>query len=163
MATRLQAHRARGVCSAKNEQLGRIVRRLMVPMLITSAFGIALCAALPDGTTVSLGLGDKVDHFAAFAVLAAVCTTALPSLALGYLQGAMIAFGASIELVQTIPSLQRQSDAKDLLADAAGSAVVLALVYLWRKYGRVMARKGGNPSGMCRKIGRRITPLYGTD
>lgn len=104
----------------------------MLMVLGVSAFCIALCAALPEGTKVSIGLGDKFDHFAAFAALAAMCAAVFPGLALGYLQTAMVAFGAAIELVQAIPALQRNSDAKDLLADAAGAAAALVLVFLWR-------------------------------
>lgn len=55
----------------------------MLVVLGISAFCIALCAALPDGTKVSIGMGDKFDHFAAFAALAAMCAAVFPSLALG--------------------------------------------------------------------------------
>jgi len=41
-------------------------------------------------------------------------------------------FGAAIEVVQAIPSLHRDSDILDWLADTAAVAVVLLIVRMWR-------------------------------
>jgi ABC-type dipeptide/oligopeptide/nickel transport system permease component len=132
MPIRATARSSRVAASANGADFDKRRQLLMLMVLGVSAFCIALCAALPEGTKVSIGLGDKFDHFAAFAALAAMCAAVFPGLALGYLQTAMVAFGAAIELVQAIPALQRNSDAKDLLADAAGAAAALVLVFLWR-------------------------------
>lgn len=132
MPVRSTARSSRGATSHNGVDFDKRRQLLMLVVLGIVACCIALVAALPDGTKVSIGMGDKFDHFAAFAALAAICASVFPSLALGYLQAAMVAFGATIELVQAIPALQRNSDAKDLLADAAGAAAALVLVFLWR-------------------------------
>ena len=88
MPIRATARSSRVAASANGADFDKRRQLLMLMVLGVSAFCIALCAALPEGTKVSIGLGDKFDHFAAFAALAAMCAAVFPGLALGYLQTA---------------------------------------------------------------------------
>ena len=77
---------------------------------------------------------DKLLHVLAFATLSLLGCLAFPRVSLLKLAVALSAFGALIEVVQAIPGLNRYSEAADWVADTAAIAVVLALVFLWRRY-----------------------------
>ena len=81
---------------------------------------------LPGGPT------DKVQHVVAFATLAALGAAAYRSTSLIKLLAALSAFGALIELLQSVPALGRDSDPLDWLADTLAAALVLAMVWWWR-------------------------------
>jgi hypothetical protein len=61
--------------------------------------------------------GDKFEHILAFAVLALLAKFAFRSIAEGVILFRLSALGAMIELLQSIPSLHRDCDWRDWLAD----------------------------------------------
>lgn len=76
---------------------------------------------------------DKLLHIVAFATLALLGSLAYPRIPLLKLALALSVFGAVIEAVQAIPALNRDSEFLDWIADTAAAAVVLFLVFLWRR------------------------------
>lgn len=75
---------------------------------------------------------DKLQHAFAFLVLAVCAVQAYPAQPLRRLFGALLGFGALIELVQTqVPG--RSAEWGDLLADATGAALALLLLHAWRR------------------------------
>jgi VanZ family protein len=90
-------------------------------------------AVLPHPPEVPGEPNDKVEHIIAFAILAALGSFAYPRTGLWRLLAGLSLFGALIEIVQAIPALQRDSDVWDWVADTAAVAVVLTLVWLWRR------------------------------
>ena len=75
--------------------------------------------------------GDKVQHMAAFATLAALGTFGYPRLAPLRLAAGLCAFGALIEVTQMIPVLHRDAELSDWLADTLAVTVVLVAVRLF--------------------------------
>ena len=93
-------------------------------------------AVIPPDRTIPLFPWDKAEHFAAFYVLAWLAAAAFPRRGLFGIAVALAAFGALIEIVQAVPSLGRDSDYKDWIADACGILAALTPMFLvwWRKY-----------------------------
>jgi len=89
-------------------------------------------AVLPQPPHLPGDPSDKILHILAFGVLAALAPLAYraaPLLRIGLL---LSAFGALIEVVQTIPELHRDAELVDWAADTAALAAMLGLVGLWR-------------------------------
>lgn len=85
------------------------------------------CAVLPP-EQLHLGDKDKIEHLLAFFTLTVLCTIAYPRRALAVTGMKMLAFGAFIEIVQSIPELGRQADVNDLIAD--GGAILAAMTMM---------------------------------
>jgi VanZ family protein len=85
-------------------------------------------AWLPHPPQVPGTHGDKVQHMIAFATLAMLGSAAYPRISLVLIAVALSAFGAAIELIQTIPAISRDGSFADWVADTAAAAVVLLLV-----------------------------------
>lgn len=113
-----------------------------LPVILFSFFIFAM-SALSDPPTPDFGfkLGDKINHFGAFAIMAVLATRAASALrprgqllplllfAIGY----CALFGASDEFHQTfVPN--RTSDAGDLVADIVGAAAAAYVVYATRRW-----------------------------
>jgi VanZ family protein len=90
-------------------------------------------AVLPHPPEVPGEPNDKIQHITAFATLALLGSFAYPATALIQLLVRLSLFGALIEVVQAIPSLHRDSDVMDWLADTAAAAAVLLVVWWWRR------------------------------
>jgi len=102
-------------------------------LLFWAAFVFAfVMAVLPHPPEVPGEPNDKLQHIAAFATLALLSSFAYPATGLVRLLVRLSLFGALIELVQAIPSLHRDSDVKDWIADTLAAAAVLLLVWWWR-------------------------------
>jgi VanZ family protein len=97
---------------------------------------IVVCsfAFAPGERAPTLGLGDKVNHMAAFAALGFLAALALPA---GWRETAIasavgLALGIFIEVVQSfLPT--RTAEVADVVGDAVGLAVGMALLWLLRK------------------------------
>ena len=89
-------------------------------------------AVLPHPPQLPGEPNDKVEHIIAFATLALVGSFAYFAAPIGRLLLGLSLFGALIEVVQAIPSLHRDSDVIDWVADTAAVLVVLVLVRWWR-------------------------------
>lgn len=89
-------------------------------------------AVLPHPPDIPGDPSDKVLHVLAFSVLAVLAPLAYPATRPTRIGLLLSAFGAVIELVQAIPSLHRDAELIDWVADTAALAAVLSLVVLWR-------------------------------
>jgi VanZ family protein len=89
------------------------------------AMAFAFYCAVAPVEKLHLGDRDKVEHVLAFFTLTILCTVAYPRRALAVSGLKMLAFGAFIEIVQSIPALGRQADVADLVAD--GCAILAAI------------------------------------
>ena len=115
-------------------------RRLLVLRL---AFWAALVfafvmAVLPQPPELPGAPSDKVQHIAAFLVLSLLGSLAHFQTRPLILGAGLSLFGALIEIVQGIPSLHRDSDPLDWVADTAAVVVVLVLIHWLR------ARRNGS-------------------
>jgi VanZ family protein len=109
-----------------------------MPYIFRASFWIAVVfalvmALLPQPPQLPGYASDKVQHILAFAALAALGSIAYPSASSIRLLAWLSAFGALIEAFQAIPSLNRDSDIVDWVADTCAAAVVLGPVRWWRR------------------------------
>ena len=74
--------------------------------------------------------GDKIQHMMAFFTLGAIASAGWRDRTAVRLFSWLAAFGAAIELIQSIPVLHRDAELLDWLADMAAAAVALGLVRL---------------------------------
>ena len=90
---------------------------------------VGVAALTPSEFAPNVTANDKFDHLLGFAALSATGLLALtPGLGSAVLAGAgMLAYGALIELLQTVVP-GRFGDLQDLLADAVGVTLGLAMV-----------------------------------
>lgn len=119
-----------------------------MPRLLRLAFWAAaafafVMAVLPQPPRVPGEPPDKILHILAFAVLAALAAPAYPRTGTLRLLAGLSAFGALIEIVQTVPRLRRDGDPVDWLADTASAGLVLAAIALVR----VLRGSAGHPVG----------------
>jgi hypothetical protein len=115
-------------------------KRAMTPLLRLGFWAALLfafvMAILPHPPDIPGDPTDKILHVTAFSVLALMAPLAYraaPLLRTGLL---LSAFGAAIEIVQTIPRLHRDGDWIDWVADTAALAAVLSLVAIARGFRR---------------------------
>lgn len=71
---------------------------------------------------------DKVQHMLAFAVMTGLAMAAWPGTSLLRICISLSAFGVGIELLQRIPALHRDSDARDWVADTIAILAVVAIL-----------------------------------
>lgn len=83
-------------------------------------------ALLPKPPELPGEPGDKVQHMMAFATLGALAAAGWRARTIVVLFAALAAFGGTIELLQAIPVLYRDSQWADWFADMAA-----ALIALW--------------------------------
>ena len=91
---------------------------------ISALILVLILALLPQEIAVQVSSSDKIDHFAAFAVLMMLGQLAFPArfhLALGL---GLMGFGASIEVLQGLPGLNRSPDVLDWLVEVAAILMV---------------------------------------
>ena len=86
----------------------------------------------PSAPPRLLGL-DKVEHFAAFAVLAILARGAWPDIRAWGIGIALLLYGSVIEIAQASPVLMRSASAADLVADLLGIAAGLGALWLWNQ------------------------------
>jgi VanZ family protein len=106
----------------------------MFPFLFWAALVFAfVMAVLPQPPQLPGDPSDKIQHIVAFAVLAALAGAAYPRTALLRILAGLSAFGAVIEIVQTVPALHRDGDYIDWIADTLAAAAVLGMAALVRR------------------------------
>jgi len=97
------------------------------------ALAVALIMALlPKPPALPMQATDKVQHMAAFAALTFLAALGFPSLRLRVIFVWMAAFGLAIEVLQMIPTLHRDAQASDWLADCAATLATLLLLGVLR-------------------------------
>lgn len=109
----------------------------MVVLLTRLAFWAALLfsfvmAVLPRPPQLPGDPSDKILHVLAFSVLALLAPLAYRAASLLKIGLLLSAFGALIEIVQTIPSLGRDGDWIDWAADTAALMAMLSVVAIAR-------------------------------
>ncbi|MEA3041665.1 MAG: hypothetical protein QOC65_1154 [Sphingomonadales bacterium] len=102
---------------------------------IRTAFWAAACfafvmAVLPRPPHLPGDPSDKVQHILAFAVLTLLAALAYPRVSAWRVGLGLSMFGATIELVQLVPALQRDGDIVDWCADTVSVLFVLSLARL---------------------------------
>lgn len=95
-------------------------------------------AVIPQPPALPGAPNDKLQHMMAFLVLGGLASFGYPKTSPVYLGAGLSLFGAFIELVQYIPSLHRDSDPIDWIADTAAAALILIALH-WLK-GRLAAK-----------------------
>lgn len=108
-----------------------LLRALAVLFWLALAVTLVM-ALLPRPPVAALGLNDKFQHMAAFAVLSLLAWLAFPRQRLRVLFFALAAIGGLIEILQMIPALHRDADVKDWIADCLAIGGVLLLGGVWR-------------------------------
>ena len=104
---------------------------LPVVFWLTLVFTMVM-ALLPQPPAV-LEVNDKLQHMAAFAALTLLAAVSFPKPRYRRIFVAMAALGAAIEVMQMIPSLQRDAQVSDWLVDCAAiiAALLLCAVIRW--------------------------------
>ena len=105
---------------------GKWQGRLRLAFLLALAVTLVM-ALLPNPPALPTQASDKVQHIAAFAALTFLAALGFLSLRLRVVFVAMAALGLAIEVLQMIPTLHRDAQASDWLADCAATAVTLLL------------------------------------
>lgn len=95
-------------------------------------------AALPQPPQVPGAPSDKVLHILAFTALGVLASAGYPRVPAWRLVLGLSTFGALIEIVQMIPSLHRDAELMDWVADTVAAAAAVAFVRGWR-----LLRNGG--------------------
>ncbi len=112
-----------------------LIDRLFDPRLLRPLFWLLLTVALtfallPKPPQLPIDrFGDKFEHMLAFAALAGVANLGWPGTRWWRVGLYLSAFGALIEVLQAIPTLHRDSDYRDWIAD---SLAILAATLLAR-------------------------------
>jgi hypothetical protein len=113
--------------------LARHRRALRLLFWAAAAFAFAM-AVNPHPPHFEGEPGDKFEHMAAFAALAALAAAGWPERRYAALGLALSYFGAVIEIVQAIPALHRDCDIMDWAADTLALGLVLLIAgYLRRR------------------------------
>jgi VanZ family protein len=111
---------------------GKAASRTLVRILFWAACAFAFAMAiLPHPPMLPGNPSDKLQHIAAFVVLAVLGHLAYPHVKKRELLLGLMAFGALIEMVQAIPALHRDSDPYDWIADTAAALTVFVIIALW--------------------------------
>lgn len=107
-----------------------MIRRLTILRIaFWTAAAIALVMALlPHPPQLPGEPSDKVQHIAAFVLLGALGSFAYARSNPVHLGVGLSLFGAAIEILQLIPSLHRDGDPLDWIADTAAAALVIILL-----------------------------------
>ena len=105
------------------------IRRLLFWGAALFAF---VMAVLPHPPEFPGQPSDKIQHVAAFATLGLLGAWAFARKPVLLLLGGLSLFGALIEVTQSIPSLHRDADVKDWVADTVACGLALAIA-AWRR------------------------------
>jgi len=107
-------------------------QRAARPLFWAAALFAFVMAVLPHPPDIPGNPSDKIQHMVAFVTLSLLGAWAFPRLSLIQLLLRLSLFGASIELVQAIPFLHRDSDPLDWIADTIACVAVLVAIG-WRR------------------------------
>ena len=111
------------------ERHGAKLRALFWLLLVFTV----VMALLPKPPGIMPGtLGDKVEHIIAFSALAVLASLAFPAFPPLRMIERLVFFGAAVEVLQSIPVLNRECDAMDWLADSIAVVVVVGIFAAWR-------------------------------
>lgn len=116
-------------------------RRLAILRIVFwgAAIFAFVMAIIPQPPQLPGEPSDKIQHMSAFVVLGGLAFFAYPRAKRLMIAAGLSLFGAFIEIVQAIPSLHRDADVFDWIADTV-AAVVILLVLQW-----LLSRRPGSP------------------
>ena len=100
---------------------------------------VLVASLVPTSSLPQVTLSDKVEHFIAYAVLAALGAKAFPGRP-WLLAMVLVANGVGVEILQQAMGLGRQGEVLDALANTLGIAAGLGLIWLMRRRWRGGAR-----------------------
>ena len=105
-------------------------KRVLARLALAAAIAFALTMALlphPPHLPID-NMADKYQHMSAFATLSALAAWSYPTEPLLRIGERLSFLGALIEVLQAVPSLHRDCDIWDWVADTVAITVVLLLV-----------------------------------
>ena len=105
--------------------------RLALVVAIVFAVTMALLPKPPHMPTDQFG--DKAGHMLAFATMTLLAALSFPTAKLFRIGERLSFLGALIEVLQSIPSLHRDCDIHDWIADTLAITVVLLLLWFLRR------------------------------
>ena len=110
-------------------------RTLLLRLVLVAAVVFAVTMALlPKPPHLPIDqFGDKVQHMLAFATIALLAAFSYPTARLFRIGERLSFLGALIEVLQSIPSLHRDCDIHDWIADTLAITVVLLIVWAVRR------------------------------
>ena len=110
-------------------------RTLLLRLVLVAAVVFAVTMALlPKPPHVPIDeFGDKFKHMLAFATIALLAAFSYPTARLFRIGERLSFLGALIEVLQSIPSLHRDCDIHDWIADTLAITVVLLIVWAVRR------------------------------
>ncbi|MGW8277986.1 hypothetical protein ACWGK7_00635 [Sphingomonas aurantiaca] len=110
-------------------------RTLLLRLVLVAAVVFAVTMALlPTPPHLPIDqFGDKVQHMLAFATIALLAAFSYPTARLFRIGERLSFLGALIEVLQSIPSLHRDCDIHDWIADTLAITVVLLIVWAVRR------------------------------
>jgi hypothetical protein len=91
---------------------------------------VLVVATVPVAIPLPATANDKVQHVLAFALLTFLGFRAYPRAAWLLLPAGLALYGALIELIQLVPTLNRLADWRDWVADLGGVAILLIMRWL---------------------------------
>ncbi len=100
-------------------------------LIVATSFAVGM-ALMPHPVPI-VEVGDKWQHMAAFGTLTLLSVLAFPGASLLRIGERLSFLGALIEVFQSIPSLHRDCDVMDWVADTFIIIVVLAVIALGRR------------------------------
>lgn len=108
----------------------RVIARIILFAAIAFAVTMAL---LPHPPHTPFEHHDKFQHMGAFTTLAALAAWSYPDAPIFRIGERLSFLGALIEVLQAMPSIHRDCDIRDWIADTLAIAVVLSLIALYRR------------------------------
>ncbi|MEG3171789.1 hypothetical protein U1708_06140 [Sphingomonas sp. ZB1N12] len=104
-----------------------------VALILAIMFAVTM-ALLPKPPHMPIDqFGDKAGHMLAFATMALLAALSFPTAKLFRIGERLSFLGAMIEVLQSIPSLHRDCDIHDWIADTLAITVVLLVVWFARR------------------------------
>lgn len=107
----------------------------MRPVFLAAAVFAVTMALMPQPPKVYFDrFGDKFEHMLAFAALALLARLGWRRASPWRILERLSFFGALIEVFQSIPSLHRDCDPKDWIADTIAAGAVLAVATMLQRH-----------------------------
>ncbi len=104
-----------------------------IALIVALVFAVTM-ALLPKPPHMPIDqFGDKFEHMLAFATIALLAALSFPTARLFRIGERLSFLGALIEVLQSIPSLHRDCDIRDWIADTLAITVVLLIVWIVRR------------------------------
>jgi VanZ family protein len=94
---------------------------LLVVVIVTGSL-------VPDLGPLSIGISDKVEHFAAYFALTLLCSAVVTADRLPWVMAGALLLGMSLEAAQALLTVSRVADWADVLANASGILAAWLLV-----------------------------------